>query len=178
MLTFWRQGYVGTTMDDLVAATGASRASLYRTFGDKKAIFAAALDLYASRFDRRVSEALETGPDADAVVQSVLTASAERLAGGEAPPGCLRCNSTLELAGRDAELDALLKDINDRFERAMARITSAAATEGVLPKARIAEAASFLTAMVDGMVVMARGGSSRQVLLSLVETARRGYPLA
>ena len=51
MLTFWRQGYVHTSLDDLVRETGASRGSLYKTFGDKRAMFIQALDLYSRGFE-------------------------------------------------------------------------------------------------------------------------------
>ncbi|MGE5163663.1 MAG: helix-turn-helix domain-containing protein, partial [Sphingobacteriales bacterium] len=33
---FWRNGYDGTSLDDLVAATGMNRPSLYAAFGDKR----------------------------------------------------------------------------------------------------------------------------------------------
>ena len=44
---FWRLGYHGTSIDDLTAATGLNRASLYNAFGDKEAMFAIALSRYA-----------------------------------------------------------------------------------------------------------------------------------
>jgi TetR/AcrR family transcriptional regulator, transcriptional repressor for nem operon len=44
---FWRLGYHGTSIDDLTAATGLNRASLYNAFGDKEAMFATALSRYA-----------------------------------------------------------------------------------------------------------------------------------
>ena len=33
---FWKAGYAGTSLDDLVAATGMNRPSLYAAFGDKR----------------------------------------------------------------------------------------------------------------------------------------------
>ncbi len=40
LATFWEHGYEGTSIDDLVAATGLGRASLYGALGDKEQIFA------------------------------------------------------------------------------------------------------------------------------------------
>ena len=40
MQVFWRKGYDGTSIPDLLEATGLSRSSLYETFGDKAALFA------------------------------------------------------------------------------------------------------------------------------------------
>jgi len=36
---FWKQGYDGTSLDDLAAATGMNRPSLYAAFGDKRALY-------------------------------------------------------------------------------------------------------------------------------------------
>ena len=46
MAVFWDHGYEGASLPDLMAGTGLSRGSLYKAFGDKKALLLAALDLY------------------------------------------------------------------------------------------------------------------------------------
>src|SRR5262249_17102093 len=43
---FWQAGYSGTSLDDLSAATGMNRPSLYGAFGDKRALYLKALDHY------------------------------------------------------------------------------------------------------------------------------------
>jgi len=40
LLTFWKRGYGGTSLDDLTAAMGMNRPSIYATFGNKEAIAA------------------------------------------------------------------------------------------------------------------------------------------
>src|ERR1700674_1550160 len=44
--TFWDAGYAGTSLDDLSAATGMNRPSLYGAFGDKRALYLKALERY------------------------------------------------------------------------------------------------------------------------------------
>lgn len=46
MKVFWTHGYDKTSIEDLVKGTGVGRQSLYDTFGDKRAIYLAALDLF------------------------------------------------------------------------------------------------------------------------------------
>lgn len=41
---FWNLGYAATSLDDLAAATGLNRPSLYAAFGDKHALYMAALE--------------------------------------------------------------------------------------------------------------------------------------
>jgi len=63
---FWFYGYAGTSIDDVVAATGLGKGSLYGAFGDKHALFLRVfLRLIASRRWNAVRAALE-GPDAGA----------------------------------------------------------------------------------------------------------------
>ena len=54
MDTFWRNGYAGTSMDDLSAATKMNRPSLYGAFGDKRQIYLSALDSYISDTDAMI----------------------------------------------------------------------------------------------------------------------------
>src|ERR1700730_11981301 len=44
--TFWKAGYAGTSLDDLVAATGMNRPSLYAAFGDKRDLYLKTLTRY------------------------------------------------------------------------------------------------------------------------------------
>src|SRR5499433_1156420 len=44
--TFWAQGYSRTSLDDLAAAAGMNRPSLYAAFGDKQALYLKSLESY------------------------------------------------------------------------------------------------------------------------------------
>src|SRR6476660_5686734 len=43
---FWKNGYAGTSLDDLAAATGMNRPSLYAAFGDKRDLYLKTLERY------------------------------------------------------------------------------------------------------------------------------------
>ena len=47
---FWRKGLHDATMQDLAAATGVQRGSLYNAYGDKETIFLRAFDEYTEQF--------------------------------------------------------------------------------------------------------------------------------
>src|SRR5882762_7155245 len=86
---FWTLGYAATSLDDLMAATGLGKGSLYGAFGSKRELFLRVLDEYCARAVEDVSKAL-AGPDASADVlhsagtvliedaQEQLTLAAER----------------------------------------------------------------------------------------------------
>src|SRR5580658_4510629 len=51
---FWKYGYAATSLDDLAAATGMNRPSLYAAFGDKR-------DLYLKTLERYQQQSREIG---------------------------------------------------------------------------------------------------------------------
>ena len=45
---FWEKGFEATSVQDLTERMGIQKASLYNTFGDKRALFVRALDAYST----------------------------------------------------------------------------------------------------------------------------------
>lgn len=166
--TFWRHGFGATSIADLSSASGAARNSLYKLYGDKAGLAAAAIARYADRFDARVAETTGRIDDAAAATIATLEASANRLADPDAPPGCLRCRMTMEAHGTDAAIDAALADAHARFEAAMGRLLSG----GEEPSPAAAGTARLLTALINGMVVMAEAGADRGALQTVIDAAR------
>src|SRR4051812_37538517 len=56
MGAFWDRGYAATSLDEISAATGMNRPSLYAAFGDKRAIYLKAIQHYGA--GTALSEAL------------------------------------------------------------------------------------------------------------------------
>ena len=71
MELFWARGYEGTTLDELTAAMGINRPSLYAAFGDKEQLFRRALDRYVSGPAGYVREALAR-PNAHDAAETLL----------------------------------------------------------------------------------------------------------
>lgn len=168
---FWRNGYAGTSLEQIVAASRVPRATLYQLYGDKRAIFIRALRLYVETYVARVDAALSEEPDGRGALKRLLAASADRLADPDAPDGCLRCLATLEMAGRDAQIDAALAEANGAFLRQMARVVDRAVGDGELDPDRTAGLALFLTTIVNGMATLSRAGATRAELDRIVDHA-------
>lgn len=106
----------------------------------------------------------------------ILSASADRLTAGVSPPGCLRCNATLELTGMDAEMNAVLTDANDRYVAGMQQVIDRATASGELDPSGADGLATFYTGVTNGMVVLARSGTDCVALMGFIDTAMRGWP--
>lgn len=61
MHLFWEKGYRGASIDDLERATGTTRFSIYRKWGDKNGLLAAALDRYLEEANEAFSSILYEG---------------------------------------------------------------------------------------------------------------------
>src|SRR6185369_10477201 len=53
---FWREGFAATSLDDLSAATGMNRPSLYGAFGDKRELYIKSYESYRDRARVRMAE--------------------------------------------------------------------------------------------------------------------------
>ena len=63
---FWLRGYEATSVRDLADRMGIGGTSLYNAYGDKRALFIAALARYAERSMREAEEALRNGDPREA----------------------------------------------------------------------------------------------------------------
>ena len=109
MSAFWRHGYEATSMEDLMDCMGIGRASIYNAFGNKRALFLAALQHYVSN-----GGALQGARIPDSPKQAIVSAFEfliERAVTGESCDGCLVVNTALELAPHDEEIARIVKDI-------------------------------------------------------------------
>lgn len=105
MLLFWQQGYDATSVRDLMDATGISSSSLYESFGDKRAVYLAALRRYCQS-EQAGFQALITGhPNLKAALATTLQNAREHLTSSQ---GLFSMNSIIEFGNRDPEITALL----------------------------------------------------------------------
>lgn len=92
--TFWTRGYAGTSISDLVEATGLSRSSLYQRFVDKDGLFLEALAAYHGRVIARMKAVAAENPSKS--IEAILRDFAPSSAGPARPSGCLVARSCVE----------------------------------------------------------------------------------
>ena len=121
-MVFRTHGYLGTSVKQLVTATGRSRSSLYGTFGDKAGLFSATLSWYV---ENQISIV------ATDTTSSQLGRSLDDLhsSGTDALP-CLIVRSWSELADLPPEAAALLAATMERQWTALIDSPDGAGAEG------------------------------------------------
>ena len=171
--TFWARGYGATSVEDLVAATGLNRASLYATFGDKHQLFVRALRHYQQRGCQTLAD-LTADSNVPALVQvRRILENTERLAlADDTRRGCLLVNSTTELLPHDAEAQAIAQQNQQFLETLLTTILARGQERGeVRPTAAPQAQARLLLSVLNGMLVLAKASPNPQLLHDIAATA-------
>lgn len=155
---FAERGFAGTSLDDLSAATGMNRPSLYAAFGDKKAIYRKSVDKFNREFLDRLGQALFAGASLeDDLVGFYLAAFPVYLAGGDTPRGCpVLCTAVVEAVG-DADVQADLAGALDQIDGALTARIQHARDEGDLrPSADPARLGRLAAALLHSLALRLR----------------------
>ena len=165
------RGFKHTSFEDLTQGLGVSRQSIYDTYGDKNALFHAALRRYLERGLEFVGRKL----DDRSPIREVLAGLSEGMNSnncGKSSPGCLMVNSMVELAPHDAEVRALAQKHARGVEGLLASRIGIAQREGEIDKAKdpVALARFFYHTML-GLGVASRALGERDSLRDSVRMA-------
>ena len=173
MHTFWRYGYQGTSTPMLEHALGINRSSIYATFGSKAQLYKTALKHY-TRADS-VWAAVQPGSlDGDAPLADRV-ASALWHANDFGPTGVCRnaaVNAAVELAPDDREIRKIVSASIRAARRVFLDAFVAAKGTGELGADADPEAlASLMTAVLDGLHVLAKGTADRRLIKQAIAGA-------
>ena len=170
---FWKTGYSGTSLDDIAAATGMNRPSLYLAFGDKRALYLKALHHYWQLGYAAMDEALAYDrPLPEALMRVYHGALAMYFSGGGHPRGCFAIGTATTEAVEDPEIREALMDglrtLDDRF----AMRIRAAQGNGEISRAAVPTVLAMLASgTLHSIAVRARSGASRAELEQLARDA-------
>lgn len=169
---FTAMGYDGASLDDLAAAAGLNRPSLYGAFGDKEQLYIKALQQVGARSNARLGEVLARNEPIEERMTAVYRAA---IAAYSAPPlhaGCMIVNTAATAATTNPAIAeaarALRAETESLFERAFAGCVARRELPGApAPSAR----AKLATAMLDTLAVRARLGESAASLEAFAQEA-------
>ena len=167
--SFWGRGFEATSVRDLAEAMGISGPSLYNAFGDKRGLYADALEHYCRTRTYPLIERIEIEHPGAAAVPAFFAAIIERsLADGERR-GCFLINSALERAPHDAMIAAAVNMHLSKLRAFLAR--GIAAMQKRRSRRGVEASADHLVALLLGVRVLARTRPDRELLVSTVRSA-------
>jgi len=166
---FWRRGYEATSIRDLAGEMGLTGASLYNAFGDKRALYHAALDRYVSQsFGDRVRRFENHFPAREAIAaffEEIIELSLD----DKERKGCMLVNSALELAPHDRTFRRVVAGVFVQVEAFFRRCAVAGQTDGTISTFQTPDdLARLLLGVLLAIRVLARTRPERELMEGLV----------
>ncbi len=132
--TFRDSGFAATSLDDLSAAMGINRPSLYGAFGDKRDLFLKAYARYRAEVGEQFAKAFDPALSLRQSLEEIFSTALDLyLAGENGPRGCF----TVMTAGSEAMGDPEIRETVQRAlgstDKALTKLFDLAVARGELP---------------------------------------------
>ena len=171
MNIFWSKGFEATSIQDLVDETGLNRASMYASFGDKKALFLRVLDHYSQKISAERFADLRNMEDGRHAIEKTFRDTAQTGIAEGRHKGCLMVNTGMEMAPHDPETAAIAHQAFRRAEEIFAAALKRAVQQGTISKDKNVRAlARFLAGSFQGVQLMSRRGADQETLQDYTDT--------
>ena len=170
MVVFWRQGFAGTSIADLVEATGLQRQSLYNTFGDKQALFNAALARYREHGSAMAAPLLSPDAGLSELREFVLASLQEqrRLDCG----ACMLIKTAFDPSVQDQQVKAMVYQSAENWRMQFARVLAQARARGELPsEGNDTVLSNYLFTVHIGLSALERSGASLEDIEAALDHA-------
>ena len=158
---FWTSGFEGSSLSNLVSATGVHKASLYAAFGTKQDIFCKALLNYEQIHIRACVDMMAKLGGRKAL-EALLMVPVEAVRNGDRR-GCFLCNSSSDYESLDKEAAAIV----DRGQDMMLRAIGKALKEAEIAHVQPAE----VLAVYFGQRVLSRSGMGSKAIEDIARSA-------
>jgi AcrR family transcriptional regulator len=170
---FRKEGFAATSLDDLSAATGMNRPSLYGAFGDKRELYIKSYQRYRDDA-REIMTAIFSGelPIRKRLERIYAAALEIYLSGESGPLGCFTVMTAASEAVADPDIRTMVLQGLAEGDKAFGAAFRLAKDNGELPQgADPAVLAQLASATLHTIAIRARAGVSRGELESIVKGA-------
>lgn len=169
---FWHNGFEGTSVRDLTDHMGLNGPSLYNAFGDKRQLFAKALERYAECSMRERIDRLERTHAPRAAIEHFFKELIARSLNDTDRRGCFIVNSALEVAPHDNELGKIIATYLSELESFFRRCVERGQADGEIADSLVpADMARLFFGILLGIRVAARAKPQRALLEGMVRPA-------
>ncbi|WP_422082516.1 TetR/AcrR family transcriptional regulator [Ulvibacterium sp.] len=114
MHVFWEKGYNGTSMQDLVDATGLNRSSIYNSFGSKLELYRITLSRYQRETGGIFQKALISAKNPLEAIQLIFEGFLPEITGDKKDKGCFVLNCKAEMGNQDHNVREWLLDTQEQ----------------------------------------------------------------
>ena len=152
---FWVKGYGNCSMDDVVAASGVARYGIYQQFGDKDALYRAALSRYREQAVTMLNNALNTPDGGFSEICDYFASLSASLEQGDRR-GCLASQAAIDRAQDDPQVADIVADIMADLRAAFASAVAVGLARGELRELPPDDLVEFLVGLQRALATMMR----------------------
>lgn len=169
---FRQTGFSATSLDDLSAAMGINRPSLYGTFGDKRELFLKAYQRYRAETNALFAPALDPKLTLRQMLEMVFaTAIKIYLSGDQGPSGCFTVMTAASEAMSDPDIREIVQKAIVNADRSFADRLRLAITQGELPATTDCDAlAKLISASIQSIAIRSRAHVPRAELEAIASS--------
>jgi TetR/AcrR family transcriptional repressor of nem operon len=167
MMVFWEKGFSETSYDDLVSATNVSRKGLYTVFGDKEALFLAALKNYCRKMIPEMFGVLQHHDMTVPELIQMFQALTGRVADGELAKGCFMANTAADEIITKPEVKAAY----DQFLKTMISEFDGAFRRAGIEEAEAHRLAIYYNGVIQSLQLMAHSRTDPEIVHGFMDTA-------
>ena len=170
---FRQDGFAATSLDDLSAATGMNRPSLYGAFGDKRELYIKSYRRYREDARAAMQDIFRDGLPIRQRLQRIYAVALDIYLSGEAGPrGCFTVMTAASEAVADPDIRAMVLEGFVELDKAFATCFRLAKEKGELPEgAEPAVLAQLASATIHTIAIRARARVPRKELEAIVAGA-------
>lgn len=175
---FRQRGYTATSIVDLMEGMKLSRGSFYKAFHDKKTVFAAAYDLYATEGAARLNAVARMRATGRERIAAVLELYARQSQSPDGQSGCLVIATAMELSLHDADIAQRVIKSWQSTEALLCELLREAEKDGSIAvlEDREATARSFLC-LTQGMRLIGKSAAHGKTgFMTVVQQAMKLIP--
>jgi AcrR family transcriptional regulator len=169
---FRKGGFSATSLDDLSAATGMNRPSLYGAFGDKRELYIKSYQRYRDDARAAMLEIFREEMPVRKRLQRIYAIALDIYLEGESPRGCFTVMTAASEAVGDPGIRAMVLEGFSELDKAFAACFRLAKEKGEI--AATADAmvlAQLASATIHTIAIRARAGVPRKELEAIVKGA-------
>jgi TetR/AcrR family transcriptional regulator, copper-responsive repressor len=169
---FRKGGFAATSLDDLSAATGMNRPSLYGAFGDKRELYIKSYQRYRDDARARMIDIFREELPIRNRLERIYAVALGIYLAGESPRGCFTVMTAASEAVADPQIRGMVLEGFSELDKAFANCFRLAKEKGELPASSDPNVLAQLTsATIHTIAIRARAGVPRGELEAIAKGA-------
>ncbi|MES2679754.1 MAG: TetR/AcrR family transcriptional regulator [Bacteroidota bacterium] len=169
---FHQKGYNGTSIDEILKATGLSRSSLYDSFQDKHNLYLQSLEFYKKASDDSMAVVDQKSLNGLEKIEYLFKEVVNHLVKHPDDNGCLMVNAAAEMSKHCDKTSQVICNNKENVQELFAGWLAEAQAGKVLVLSKSPKSySSFLFNTLCGLKVMSQSGAGKNELTNVVKVA-------